>query len=529
MKTINNSIKPSSHPSHYLIHRYWGRKAHNVVNAYILHFTNCDETVMDPFMGSGVTVIESLKLQRKAIGVDLNPIACFITQSTIEKVNLENLVKDYENIFEGIDNLNFYSTFCPICKKESVGENFIWEGDVLRRVRGYCEEHGKFIKNAEDIDIEKMEYCKQLFHQELQKGRINFPTQEILRYVKRSGINRIYELFTERALLLLTSLKNKIQKLDDVTNKNMLKLCFSSILADVSKMIPGDLETGNSKSGWVISKLYVPKIHSEKNAIFSFKQKFSKLLKAKKETNILLGSNNYQILNKSSENLPEIPSSSVDYIFTDPPYGENIPYFGVSMLWNSWLGFEVDYENEIICDSYRDKTIKKYKEDMAKVFREMFRVLKPERYLSFTFHNRNLEIWRAVIESCRESGFRLKNIVYQPQAVGSGTQGLNRKNTLKDDFIYNFIKPTQKIQSIQNYKKGANHFIMNLLKKRISKNGGFTTARVYEFIIPIIVRENAYLDEEGKAIDLNRLLKENFKYKEFKLDKNRSEYRWVCV
>ena len=193
------------------------------------------------------------------------------------------------------------------------------------------------------------------------------------------------------------------------------------------------------------------------------------------------------------------------------------------------MGFEVDYENEIICDSYRDKTIKKYKEDMAKVFREMFRVLKPERYLSFTFHNRNLEIWRAVIESCRESGFRLKNIVYQPQAVGSGTQGLNRKNTLKDDFIYNFIKPTQKIQSIQNYKKGANHFIMNLLKKRISKNGGFTTARVYEFIIPIIVRENAYLDEEGKAIDLNRLLKENFKYKEFKLDKNRSEYRWVCV
>ena len=86
MKKINKNIKASSHSKHYLLHRYWGRKAHNVVNEYIKSYTKKDDLVLDPFMGSGVVPIECSKMQRKAIGVDLNPISTFIVNNTINKI-----------------------------------------------------------------------------------------------------------------------------------------------------------------------------------------------------------------------------------------------------------------------------------------------------------------------------------------------------------------------------------------------------------------------------------------------------------
>jgi hypothetical protein len=80
---------------------------------------------------------------------------------------------------------------------------------------------------------------------------------------------------------------------------------------------------------------------------------------------------------------------------------------------------------------------------MKKVYSELFRVLKDEKYLSFTFHNRNLNIWKAVMDAVTGAGFHLVNVVYQEQAVASGTQGINRNNTLRGDFVYNFQKNTK--------------------------------------------------------------------------------------
>ena len=117
------------------------------------------------------------------------------------------------------------------------------------------------------------------------------------------------------------------------------------------------------------------------------------------------------------------------------------------MFWNGWLRNKVNYEDEIIYDPYRNKKYEDYYSRMKKVYSELFRVLKDERYLSFTFHNRNLNIWKAVMDAVTGGGFHLVNVVYQEQAVASGTQGLNRNNTLRGDFVYNFQKNTQ-IKSI---------------------------------------------------------------------------------
>ena len=67
VKKIKGNIPARAHPPHYMMHRYWGRKAHNVINKYIENYTSEGDTVLDPFMGRGIVLIESAKLKRKGI------------------------------------------------------------------------------------------------------------------------------------------------------------------------------------------------------------------------------------------------------------------------------------------------------------------------------------------------------------------------------------------------------------------------------------------------------------------------------
>src|SRR5208337_806261 len=63
---------------HYGVHPYFTRRPANVVRAYIKHFTQPGDFVLDPFGGSGVTAIEAMLLNRHGIQNDINPLANFI-------------------------------------------------------------------------------------------------------------------------------------------------------------------------------------------------------------------------------------------------------------------------------------------------------------------------------------------------------------------------------------------------------------------------------------------------------------------
>ena len=306
----------------------------------------------------------------------------------------------------------------------------------------------------------------------------------------------------------------------------MLLLCFSSMLSSVSKMIPGNEDTVTGRSGWVVSKLWVPKIHTEKNIFKTFNDRFKKILKGKNDLNLDL--KNAQILNQSSENLNCIKSNSVDYVFTDPPYGQSIAYLGLSMIWNSWLKNKINYDEEIIFDPYRDKKYEDYEKRMTNVFCEIFRVLKSNKFCSFTFHNRDIKIWKAVMNACENAGLKLKNIEYQRQAVKSGTQGLNRKNTVYGDFVYNFQKVNDlkysnpKKISLKKLKTIIIRYVTILIK---NNNNLLTPDRLYELIIPQIVKKQYYKLDADKVLQLDDFLLNHFDYVEKKVDKKYS-YGW---
>lgn len=133
------------------------------------------------------------------------------------------------------------------------------------------------------------------------------------------------------------------------------------------------------------------------------RSRFKKVLAAKEELRPFLSKANpddHKVLGGSATNLSTIPSQSVDYIYTDPPYGSKIPYLDLSTMWNAWLDLKAtdeDFENEAIEGGELHKTKGTYSRLLAESIKEMYRVLKFNRWMSFVFAHKGPAYWHLIV------------------------------------------------------------------------------------------------------------------------------------
>lgn len=118
---IDYALVPEVHPPMYLMHRWWARKPHNVVRQYVEHYSAQGEIVLDPFCGSGVTCAEALRMGRKTIGVDIAPVASFMTRMTVLPHDFGAFQKAYTDVEKHVrEKINeLYQTDCPSCRSPS--------------------------------------------------------------------------------------------------------------------------------------------------------------------------------------------------------------------------------------------------------------------------------------------------------------------------------------------------------------------------------------------------------------------------
>ncbi|HUW12523.1 MAG TPA: DNA methyltransferase, partial [Anaerolineae bacterium] len=143
--------------------------------------------------------------------------------------------------------------------------------------------------------------------------------------------------------------------------------------------------------------------------------------------------------------LANIPSSSIDYVFTDPPFGDNLMYSELNFLWEAWLRVFTNNGQEAIINKTQGKGLDEYRELMTCCFAEMYRVLKPGRWITVVFHNSRAAVWNAIQDSLARAGFLVAQVTVMDKEQGSFKQ-VTAAGAVKNDLIINAYKPRKSFE-----------------------------------------------------------------------------------
>ncbi len=134
-----------------------------------------------------------------------------------------------------------------------------------------------------------------------------------------------------------------------------------------------------------------------------------------------------------------LADESIDYVFTDPPFGENIFYADLNYLVESWHRACTRSETEAIVDRPKGKAIADYQRLMQRCFEAYRRVLKPGRWITVVFHNSRNAIWNAIQEAMLAAGFVVADVRTLDKQQGSYRQVTS--TAVKQDLVISAYKP----------------------------------------------------------------------------------------
>lgn len=385
------------------IHKYWSRKPFHLVESCILRYSKEMDLVLDPFCGSGSTGLESILNKRRYIGYDLNPAAVFISDCTLstdydEKIfkrEIETLKKDIlTEIMQlykvGDDRYIIYALGDKNCNNyNAITSSFRF----LNKQKVTLDD--SFI-HPDIIIPEGVSYPDEDFPKKFYKDRFSY-----------KGILKVSDMFTRRNLYALAILYNYIRNAE-FTHKDLFILAFSNTVLHASKLKSENVRPLSVNNYWV------PDDHIEENVIWRYLDRLSNIIRAKEQVIKRAKKKNlnelYEIRNKSSIFLEDIPDNTVDYVITDPPYGETIQYSELSYVWNCWLGKDFDIKNEVIINPVQNKGVSSFQSQIADFVRNTYRVLKDGAAFTLCFQNKDPHIWIDIINCIREVGFILEEI-----------------------------------------------------------------------------------------------------------------------
>jgi len=458
---------------HYKIHPYYTKQPSNVVGEYIRHFCPQGGLVVDPFCGSGVTAVEALTNRRRTICLDLDPLAVFITRMTcLAPVDL----------------------------------NAYWE--AYRQVEQEMKPIVDFVRKAssEELDgYELKEWCPK---------EVKLPSNADRGYVE--------DLFGKAQLISLAHLRSAIMKILNQQARELLLFALSGAL-DKASILYRVAEIGKKHGGgsglFMVYRYWVPPVLAPRDAWNAFTASVRRVAKAKEEGNKLFGDfvregETFNVYCNSAENLLKyVDKGTVDYIYTDPPYGAHIAYLDLGTMWHAWLGLEVTPEmraREAIEGGEQQFDEKHYLDVLGKSFEQMFYALKDEAWLSLVFHHKETNLWYQIRDMLRYIGFQYINTVAQPLAYKSFHKVKNPLRVLGESLIVNFQKTAERKIS-QPMRLPMANIIKNVAERVIYRDGGATTEEILREVVPDLFDNDLFFDAASTNIgDILAILESDF-------------------
>jgi len=370
---------------------------------------------------------------------------------------------------------------CPHCNAEELSKSDLsrFQESTFDHIRGTSHQRAKRIPVLIEYKIGNRRKTKTPDQEDIQLlSRIDkevpsdfFPDCRIDRDLdlwyerdyRSLGVNNVYDFFTRRALLCLSKCRALISAVQDARTRAALTWAFTSIIEGSSLM---NRERPGGMPSKLSGTLYIGALIREIDPIAFFERKIKKLLSLD-----LPSQANATIETGSSTHCAEMPDNCIDYIFVDPPFGSNIIYSDLSILWEAWLNVYTHTSTEAVVHRRKKENASKlqdYIRLMSACFSEMYRVLKPGRWVTVEFHNTKNSVWNAIQEALLRSGFVIADVRTLDKKQGSFKQ-ITAAGAVKQDLVISAYKPNDGLEERFNLTKGTEDGVWDFLRTHLKQ------------------------------------------------------------
>lgn len=309
-------------------------------------------------------------------------------------------------------------------------------------------------------------------------------------------IRSVNDFFTKRNLRAISLYLSTIESMECSSDiKDILKSALTGVLYGLSKMnrYRPDVSFPLNNSA---NTLYVPSIGTEEEPFHHIENKFKKIVNGINEIQreSQYPYRNILISTEDARHLKEIPNNSIDYVFTDPPYGYRIQYGEMNFIWESWLKLNSTWHNdEIIINETRHLSQFDWANNLKLSLLEIFRVLKPGHWLSLCFHDSDTQIWQLLQDITLEVGFIPSTGFAIDTDYHTHKQHVSVDIT-KRDLVINFRKPRMgEISSALTITGDEDattfsHKVTTIIRDYLTIHPGITKDRIYDDVVSRMVR-----------------------------------------
>lgn len=453
--------------SAYQVHTYPTKIPPAAIEPFILASTEPDGVVLDPFCGSGMTGLAALNTGRRALLSDLAPGAVHLARNHTLPIAPERLAAALAALRVWMESreADLYPSRCPTCRRPGMLRHVIWSdihtcGGCTRKIRvwdlsdesgcvprsmtcPHCarrqSRHG--VANAASEPVEKTVACADC--RTLQRGAVDsadlsrlrrlakmmpqhwLPTDPITddrEMYRRSalrlhGISTVADFWLHRSKIALSDLWHQINTECPADVLQALRFAFTNTAWHATRMRRYNAYGGQRP---LTGTLYIPQLVAEANVFEVFRHQMAQLARfyANHPALPVPGPDGAAEADSearayarqsSATDLSWLPDGSIDYVFTDPPFGANLFYADCNIVWEAWLGSITDPGLEIVVNrslphSAGGKSLGDYQQLLTASFAEVKRVLTTGARASVVFHNADDRVWAALLAATDQAG-----------------------------------------------------------------------------------------------------------------------------
>jgi len=503
-------------------HPYHTKVPPEVIRKLISHFCEEGGVVFDGFCGSGMTGVAALETGRSALLCDLSSVATFISGvnttyfgATELKAALGEVIAAVEGrlgwLYHTQDEsgqpgrLNYavwsdlftcpkcsheFSFFphaviqhrgkvqtrkkfpCPACRASlsvrKIGRVLTPQGKKKALVwvsRTYGRHKSESLPSAYDLALASQ--IEQLPVSSWHPNEVIDPVgySAKLAQLEAKAISEVTAFLSHRNLIIFSSLLAEIRLQVSPEIQNACIYALTGIFTVVSER-QGYFGGGGGMSG----NLYMPIVRMERNIFDCLRRKLNRLTKAeeRKQQYYSSGKAKAIVTTQSSHSLPLIPTNSIDYIYTDPPFGANIIYSEMNLLLESWLQVKTSQKAEIVINEARGIDLADYQAMLGAALSEFYRILKPDRWLTLEFHNTKAVIWNVVQQVLEAVGFVVAHVGLLDKGSSTILQDI-RDGAVYQDLLISAYKPTSQLKHLAALNPDPTETVWDFVQDYLAK------------------------------------------------------------